>query len=373
MKDGLRMKFRSDIPKMIFSAFLAYAVFAFVGTSKAAAALKLPDQFLSSNAVVILGLENETSISEKTVDKAARRLLSKFHPDRFDDKMKHSDADRLISNTATGLIQKAREALIDYIRLNPDFNPQKYTANFDPQKRGFTNGQGGAYSWDETFDRGQSPPPRSERSFGNGTSVVTGQHFSSSLRGTWFEFLYEHPGFLQAVIPMNGVSVSIDAYDVLLILRPETFPQIEVRYISKPTVSGAPQLVESVYATYTRGHYAGLRGQRHDAIVFSDGRHLINGLETGRPITPFVATSFGDTAGNFIINSSVDFFLTELGQDGFHTGNNFEMYRKDPFAFLPAQKPVEIPGWKKLALPTNTSVIRLGYTPSKVTCQSLFE
>jgi hypothetical protein len=343
------------------------------------AAIEVPDQFSSSNAAVILGLENETSVTTLTVKRAAQRLYSKFHPDRFMDESKFSAADRDAVTAIAAKIQQARQTLEDYIEFDPTYNPKEELASGGNSSRRSSEGNGRPYSWRDIFD--EKPSANSQAANRSGSDVVNADHFGSSLRGTWFEFLYRHPGFQRAVIPMNGRSTSIDAVDIVMIIRPEMFPRIEIRYLSRPGHGQSPQLVESVYATYVRGHYSTFAGKRFDAIVLPDGRYLMNALESGRPRTPFVASPFGDTAGNFIVNSTMDFFLTEIESNGISNRTNYTMVQKDPLLFLPAEKPIDVPKWKKLELPMNSNVIQLGYTPEsptlpvkakRRTCRSLF-
>ncbi len=202
---------------------------------------------------------------------AARRLLARYHPDKFSGE-KHTDADRIKAGEITRKIIAAQDSLTTYLKINPSFSPAKESgasgSASDFKNQNYQSNER-AYTWQDFGAEMKKEQPH------KGSSVATMDHFGSSLRGTMFEFLYQFPDASFAYLELHQGSAQTANHDALMILRPETFPIIEFRLISKERDQTAAQLVKSVYGKYVRGHHQGNSGRNLvDSIVFQDGGHF---------------------------------------------------------------------------------------------------
>lgn len=347
-------------------AFLGLASLALMA-SVSSATPELPAQFQSDNAATVLGLDGLQEIDPSTVKKAAQRLWSKYHPDRVNGTSEEATSKRALYTAISQKIQAARDTLSKYLELNPTYNPTKDSTGFRNTTRPASGSarphSGEPFKWDHVFSG-----PSSSR------EIVTESHFGSSLRGTMFEFLYQSPNVEVAVMPLEGRSDSVSfRLDYLLVLKPALFPQIEIRVLSKSSADASPMLLETKMATYVRGHHEhniNGAGNLADSIVFSDGTFLRAHLLTGTPDQPFHLVPVDAEGRHVMLASKTLFFFNETGRNGWATGAMFMLSKRAPLEILPGPK---APGWKKVQLLENSSVIRLGYQPTVVTCEGLFK
>ena len=326
-----------------------------------ASAVDMPDQFKSKNLATILGLQDEDKLDVEMVRKAAKKLYSKYHPDRYSDPKKYSKADQQMYTDITQIISEARDALVNYLEVNPDFNPKSSsTGSSNYSQKEHDNAQ--PFSWEDIFgERANGQGQAGQRSNQDSRSVVRGDHYGASLRGTMFEFLYQHPGFTQAIIPLEGRSANLGEVDMVMIIDPAIFPRIEIKLISKPSkTSNAPSLVKSFYATYVRGHHQGSGGAvLVDGIVYPNGQYLFNALHS-QP-RKWSAIPLDERGEKLYLQTNGLFFFTEMKPTFYSTGTSFTLINKEPLQFLPATNSPKAPEWKSLELGHDKNVIRLGY------------
>lgn len=327
----------------------------------------MPDQFLSDNSAVILGLDGETKLTKDMVKRAARKLYRIYHPDHFS----QNEADREMAVALSKKIQRARESLEEYLEVNPTYNPQSSSSNRNQSQPQSSRPQANPYSWNDMFNDIGDTRSAYARSQNYSSSLVTEQHYGSSLRGTMFEFLYEFPEFEQAIIPFVGKSDRLESRDIIMIINPAIFPKIEIRYISKETDRDAPRLVDASFATYVRGRYQGSR-DLVDGIVLPNGNFLANLVSTGKAKQNFRPTPLDPQNKKIYIQSYSDLHMTEFLQNGFSAGTSYVIFSKDATDLMPIQRTLKVPEWKKLVISVRKEVIRLSYQPEAKTCQDLF-
>ncbi|CAN5700376.1 hypothetical protein BH10BDE1_BH10BDE1_02180 [soil metagenome] len=261
--------------RTILNVYIIVAMAMAVPLTSFAESLQGLPQFDSENSATILGLDNKDAVSEKDIKMAAKRLLSRFHPDKFSSE-KYSEADRIKANAITQKIISAQDSLTTYLKINPAFSPAKESGspnNGASSKSGFQNSSPhsdqGSYTWQDFGDQ-----MKKERA-PTGSSVVNMDHYGSSMRGTMFEFLHQFPDANIAYLELSQGSTQAANHDAIMVIRPETFPNIEFRLISRDRDGNATQTVKSVYGTYVRGHHQGNSGRNLvDSIVFKDGTHF---------------------------------------------------------------------------------------------------
>lgn len=345
-------------------------------SGQAFAGLEVPEQFKSTNAAVILGLDKDpilakenSVLTKKMVKEVAQKLFRKFHPDLYMDFPKYSGLDRERANEITRKVISARLTLENWLESHPDFNP--YHQNMEEGPSPYQGTKKENYSWADVFGERET---RATYQRGSSTrDIVTEEHFGgTSMRGTLFEFLQDYPGFNQAFIPLNVKSTDInDNMDALMIIDPEIFPMIEIKYISKYRDSQAPQLVESVFAKYVRGHHVNGTGSLTDGIVLPSGNYLMDPLKTGRPPRILTAKPMDSFGKKLMIDPIVANFFLEIKPTGYSSNRSYTVVKNDQKSILPrsnveVELPVpRLPGWKNIDIPNNEGVILLGYEPPK--------
>lgn len=334
------------------------------------------NQFNSDNSATVLGLEKKDSISETDIKLAARRLLTRYHPDRYAG-ANFSEADRARANEITRKILAAQESLVNYIKINPSFSPSKDGGSSGPtgasQSGGPAQSNDRFYTWQDFASEMEKDRARA------GSSVVTMDHYGSSLRGTMFEFLYQFPSANMAFLELHQASARTTNHDAIMVLRPEIFPNVEFRIISRDRDGNATQVVKSVFARYVRGHHQG-NGGRHlvDAIVFEDGSHFPKGsylmpgfvgqIRYKGEVTP----EMGDKAVRMTGHPQAMFlFMKPSGYSDPEHGGYISDSAKPISQFLtrkpptPAVDPVKNLGWKDVSVSYGSAdPIQLGFDPT---------
>ncbi len=335
--------------------------------------LKSSPQFSSENSATVLGLDAKNTVSEQDIKMAAKRLLSKYHPDKYGSK-DFTDADRLMANVITKKILAAQDSLVHYLKLNPSYNPsEKSGSPSASQYRPESQYDQKFYTWQD-FASDMSK----DRQKSSG-AVTTMEHYGSSLRGTMFEFLYQFPDANLAYLELFQASAKVNNQDALLILRPEIFPIIEMRIISRETDANKPQLVRSVFGKYVRGHHQGNSGQNLvDAIVFDDGRHFPKGyymLPMFREQTKYQGEVTGDVGPKAVRMSSspqpMFLVMKPSGYSDTEHGGYTGASPKPTKQFLPPKPPTPVQpeqpklGWRDVKVQSGSDqTIMLGHTPT---------
>jgi hypothetical protein len=331
-------------------------------------AIDLPEQFQSSNAAVILGLDKSPELrkpnavlTEEIVNQAWKELLKKYHTDKYASG-KYSAAEIAAVLDAAKKINTARDALLKQLETDRNFNPVRNDFGSSggddvPNQR--------TYSWEDVYaeraprapDHGVHPPdqPAGERS--SETAPVRSSPRKTSMLGTMFGFLEKHPGFEQAFISLDAVTIGkgVD-YSVLMIVDPNLFPMIEFRYLSKQPGQSGVQLVKTVWGTYTPGRHQGQ--DRVDGIALPNGSYYFNPFysQTQLSATPIEATSGKKL---MIQTGKSGLLLLEMGPDGYSRSRALDTknYQEDPTSILPNTKPLkstepkQVPAWKNIRLP----------------------
>ncbi len=333
-------------------------------------------QFNSENSATILGLDKKDAVSEADIKLAAKRLLSRFHPDKFGSD-KFSDADRLKANEIAKKIISAQDSLTTYLKINPAFSPAKESSS---SSQGAASKNPGFKSSAQHSDQGNytwqnfGADMKRERA-ATDSSIVNMDHYGTSMRGTMFEFLHQFPDANIAYLELSQGSTQAANHDAIMVIRPETFPNIEFRLISRDRDGNATQTVKSVYATYVRGHHQG-SGGRHlvDSIVFNDGSHFPPGTYLMPGFTGQIKYK-GEMSSDVTAVKSVRMtghptamfvFMNANGYSNSTLGGYISESSKPSTAFLqpkpPAPKPVEkVLGWKDVkARQASDEPIRLG-------------
>lgn len=317
-------------------------------SASAKATVDFPRQFDGTNSAVILGLDTRDHLEITDVKTAARALLNKFHPDRFSDTKLYSDQDRKKATEVSQKISEAKNALIKYLQVNPNYTPRGDQFNdFQGQGGSNTNKAAGAsYSWDDVFQE-------HSRESKSGDIVTSDYYGGASLNGTMFEFLQKYPQVNQAFLYMEGRSPDLaHDQDVIIVIEPKKFPIIEFRFISKKTGSSV-QKIKSVFAQYVRGK---TQGQANiDAFVLPNGNYFMNiSYRYKRDSQVFDASPMDNTnETKVMLKARGTFYLIELA-DGYSlpSANSFITTEKKQEEILPLSKPARKAeatlGWKEV-------------------------
>jgi hypothetical protein len=377
---------RKYLIRFAWSIFLAIVCLIELGSQPVLAAMTMPEQFKSSEAAVILGLDKDPALDKKDakltkemVKKAYRKLISKYHPDKFG---RVDKEDEKVLRDIAQRINSAFDTLNKWLEVNPDYNPKHQNGSGSANQSAFHAGESSAngndFSWEDLFKNRRSAPggAQSSRWSSSSTDIVSESHYGgTSMRGTLFESLASLRPFEQAFLPMELSSTNVDKrLDALFVIDPAIFPQVEIKIISKNRDGSSPQLVDSMIGQYVRGHHRNGGGGYSDGIVFPNRNYLMS-MGRGQTNPTFTSTPVDEAGKNVMLKvQQGGFMLIEMNPSGHSAGQAFLWKNAaSPEDVLPKKRPVveskpvvaeQLEDWRTLQLPKNESVIRLGYTPS---------
>lgn len=301
-------------------------------------ALVIPEQFKSTNAATILGLDKEENITKDDVKKAAKNLWKKWHPDQFP-KGKFSDADRTAATLLAQMIGNARDTLLKFLKEGGVHKPEgkqseSPTTHADPDDTQFAWSPNPArpnnFDWRDTFTDSSEPSNSSEMSVNSA---------DRRLGGTLFGFLENYPDLTKAVMHFKVSNVRLEndgvkeVGEALIIVEPKNFPFIEIRYMAKAIdKSTQPMVIKKRMAKYIRRRHAG-NGIDLDGIGFGWGNYLMRAFHTGHATQPFKVVPTPED-GVYHIQTEKDFALLEMFPTGFSTPYVLELINTDISALL---------------------------------------